>query len=221
MKDICHRFALPALLALAALICGCRTASPDYHVLKTDRTYTRVIKNPYEWTLQQLADGPISGTNVSEWAQITLQYGLSEAVSDLNRDGNMALFLMANCPARVWETLVFRPVRGGYRYLGHFPASYIVLHDTPGSCLVYEACGGKYGYVILYSHDGKKFVGTMLDDFWWGDGHEEGNEKMESYFPPDKCLKWSKVLDYTRPPAHRRSTELNGSKEAAMIVREK
>jgi hypothetical protein len=78
--------------------------------------------------------------------------------------------------------------------MGHFPASDIVLNEKQPSCLVYEACGAKYGYIKSYSHDGQGFVGACLQDITSGDGApEENNRKLSQLFPKDKVIKWTKA----------------------------
>ena len=61
-------------------LAGCATDQPDYHVLKLDQTYNRVIVNAHEWALEQFSDGPISGTNVSDYARIVLAHGLNQGL---------------------------------------------------------------------------------------------------------------------------------------------
>ena len=185
-------------LAVGYALAGCATDQPDYHVLKLDQTYNNLIVNPHEWALQQFSDGPVAGTNVSDYARIVLAHGLKQAVADLGSDGTQELLLREDCPARVWEVLVFSPIKGGYRYIGHFPASATVLNEKQPSCLVYEACGGQYGYIKTYRHDGQRFVGTCLQDIVSGDGApEENNRKLDDLFPGDRVMKWTKTLNHT------------------------
>ena len=174
------------ILAVGLALAGCVTNPPDYHVLKLDRTYEQVISNPHEWALQQLADGPISGPKVSDYARIVLAHGLKQSQADLGSDGTHELLLRRDCAARVWEVLVFTPAKRGYRYLGHFPASTIVLRPKRASVLVYEACGGKHGYIKTYRHDGQRFSGTFLHDIASGDGTTWG-QTVGHPCPPSGC----------------------------------
>jgi len=179
------------ILAVGFTLSGCASDRSDHHVLKLDKTYDPVIRNPYEWALQQFSDGPISGPNVSDYARLVLTNGLKQALADIGGDGTQELLLRQDCPARVWEVLAFTPVKSGFRYVGHFPASAIVPDPNQPSVLVYEACGGKYGYIKTYRHDGHRFIGTVLEDLWSGDGHEDNNQKMETLFPEDRLIKWA------------------------------
>jgi hypothetical protein len=181
------------IVAVGFALSGCATARPDHHVLKLDKTYDPVISNPYEWALQQFSDGPVSGPNISDYARLVLTNGLKRALADLGGDGTQELLLRQDCPARVWEVLVFRPVIGGYRYLGHFPASAIVPDSTQASLLVYEACGGKYGHIKIYRHDGQRFIGTVVESLWSGDGYDEGSQKLARLFPQDEVINWAKT----------------------------
>ena len=181
------------VVAVGLVLFGCATDRSDPHILKLDRAYNGVIANPHEWALQQFSDGPILGPDVSDYAKGVLKRGLLEALADLDSDGQQDLFLREDGFGRVWEVLVFFPVKGGYRYIGHFPASAIVFNADQKSLLVYEACGGKYGYIKTYRHDGQRFTGTLLQDMWSGDGHEENNQKMAMLFPKDKVIRWVKT----------------------------
>ena len=181
-------------LAVGCALTGCATDRSNHHVLKLDRTYNEVITNPYEWALQQFSDGPISGPNVSDHAKLVLKRGLLQALADLGSDGTEELFLGQDCPARVWEVLVFTPIKGGYRYLGHFPAGAIVLKQDQTPVLVYEPCGGRYGFIKTYRHDGKGFVCATTQDIAVGDGApDENNQRMAELFPKDKVIKWAKT----------------------------
>lgn len=77
-------------------------------------------------------------------------------------------FSLVDCAARMWEMLVFRPVKGGWRYLGHFPAGPIALAPDRLSVLVYEPCGGHSGFIKTYRHDGHSqsllTTGTISDN---------------------------------------------------------
>jgi len=98
------------VLIAGSAFAGCATVRSDHHVLKLDRPYDHVIANPYEWSLQQFSDGPISGPDVSDYARIVIAHGLKQALADLGSDGTQELFLRQDCPARVWEVLVFSPI---------------------------------------------------------------------------------------------------------------
>ena len=181
-------------LIVGCALTGCATGRVAHHILKGDGSYNHVITNPKEWALQQFSDGPISGPDVSDYAKLVLKRGLLQTLADLGADGTKELFLRQACPARVWEVLVFRPIKGGYRYLGHFPAGTIVLKDEHASVLVYEPCGGHYGYIKTYRYNGEKFVCTAAQDITGGDGApEENNQKMARLFPKDKVIRWAKT----------------------------
>jgi len=181
------------VLAVGFALLGCATDQADRHVLKLDRTSDHAITNPHEWALQQFSDGPISGPDVSDYARGVLKWGLLQALADLDLDGKQELFLRQDGMGRVWEVLVFTPVKDGYRYIGHFPASYFVLDPDNRIILVYEACGGKYGHIKAYRHDGDRFIGTLLESMWSGDGYEENNKKRARLFPKDKVINWMKM----------------------------
>jgi hypothetical protein len=185
---------LICVLAAVFALVGYAADQPDPHVLKHDQTYDCIIVTPHEWALQQLSDGPISGTNVSDYARSVLADGLSEGQGDIGGDGSKELFLRSGCPARMWEVLVFTPVTGGYRYLGHFPAGAIVLNAGQATIQVYQPCGGHYGYIKTYQHDGKRFVCISVQGIDVGDGApDENNRKMARLFSDEKVLKWAKV----------------------------
>lgn len=182
------------VLAVGCALAGCATNQPDHHASKLDQTYNRVIVDAHKWALEQFSDGLISGTNVSDYARIVLAHGLKQARCDFGADGSQELFLREDCPARAWEVLVFKPTAGGYRYLGHFPAGPIVLNTEQATIQVYEPCGGHYGYIKTYRHDGRKFVCTRTQDISVGDGApDENNRTMAASFPEDKVLKWTKA----------------------------
>jgi hypothetical protein len=180
------------ILAVGLALAGCATDQRcDYHVFKLDRIYDRTISNPYEWALAQLSDGPISDPDVSDYAHLVLARGLTQALGDLGGDGTQELFLRQG-----WAVLVFTPVQHGYRYLGDFPASSMVLDPREPSVTVYEACGGKFGYIKTYRHNGQRFTGTVVQEIASGDGApDENNRKLAELFSKDKVLKWTKVPD--------------------------
>ena len=181
-------------LTLGCTLAGCQANQPNHHVLKSGGTYNQTLANPYEWALQQFSDGPISGPDVSDYARIVLTGGLKQTFADLGADGTQELFLRQDCPARMWEVLVFTPVNGGYRYLGSFPAGAIVLNSNQPSVLVYEPCGGHNGYIKTYKYDGIRFVCTDVQPIAVGDGAPEENNRMRSeLFPKDRVIRWAKT----------------------------
>jgi hypothetical protein len=148
-------------MIVAIALSGCATdqsAHSDHHVLKCDLIFDRVIGNPYEWALQQFADGPITGPHVSDYARCLLADGFQQAVADLGNNRTQELFLRQGSSGRVWEVLVFTPVGGGFRYIGHFTAGPIVLNPGQPSVLVFEACGGHDSFIKTYRHDGARFA---------------------------------------------------------------
>jgi hypothetical protein len=184
------------VLAAGFALPGCATSSLDHHVLKLDQPCEHVIGDPYLWALQQFSDGPISGPDVSDYARRVLQYGLKQAVADLGGDGSWELFLRRDCPARAWEVLVFAPVKGGYRYLGHFPAGLIVPNNARMSVLVYVPCGGQCGLIRNYTYNGKKFVCDSAEEITTGDdAPEENHRRMKRQFPKEKVLRWTKTSE--------------------------
>jgi hypothetical protein len=184
-------------LAVCCALAGCATDQSDYHVLKLDQTYNRLIVNPHEWALQQFADGPISGPDVDDYARLVLTNGLKQALADLAGDGAQKLLLRQDCPARMWEVLVFTPVKGGYRYIGSFPAG-IIVPNTGQTVLVYEPCGGHYGFIKTYKHDGQKYVCHTTEDITVGDGApDENNRRMAELFPENKVIQWTKTPNNT------------------------
>lgn len=170
---------------------------PDYHILKLGRPYTGVIADPYKWALEQLSDGPISGPDVDNYTRQTLRYGLEEARADLGSDGTQELLLRPANSARLRLVLVLTPVDGGYRFLGSFGARQVVALDTPEpSVRVYEPCGGHFGYIATYRHDGSAFVSVDREGISAGDGYpEENNRRLAELFPADKTAKWEKVAE--------------------------
>lgn len=182
------------ILAVSFALAGCAIHRSEHHVLKLDRTHEHIINNPYEWALQQFANGPISGSDVSDYARLVLTNGLKQALADLGGDETQELLLRQDCPARVWEVLTFTPVKGGYRYFGHFPAGLVVPNTVRSSVLVYEPCGGHYGFIKTYKHDGDKFVCHSTEDITVGDGTpDESNRKLGELFPKGKVIKWAKT----------------------------
>ncbi|MCJ8329973.1 MAG: hypothetical protein HRT89_13460 [Lentisphaeria bacterium] len=183
------------LIELGILLSGCATKRLDHHIVKLDLTYDHVINNPYEWALQQFSDGPISGPDVGDYARLVLAHGLKETHADLAGDARKELLLREKSSGRVWTVLVFTPVQSAYKYIGNFTASYAsAVNPNESSVLVYEACGGKYGYIYTYTHDGKRFNGTLVRDIHAGDGAPEANNKlMAKLFSQEKRLKWTKT----------------------------
>ena len=181
-------------MVVVCALAGCITDQPDYHVLKLDRTYNRLIVDPYEWALQQFADGPISGPDVDDYALRVLANGLEQARANLAGDGSQDLLLRSGGASRVWDVLVFTPVKGGYRYMGSFPAGLIVPQIDLMSVLVYEPCGGHSGSIKTYKHDGQKFVCNTREDITVGDGApDENNRRLDQLFPKDKVITWTKT----------------------------
>lgn len=182
------------ILAAGIALSGCATGRPNYHAFKLDQPFEQVIADPCDWTLQQFADGPISGAGVSEYARIVVEHGLQEASEDLNGDGVRELLLRSGLPGRVFDVLVFSRAGGGYRYLGNFPASWVVPDSGKLSVLVYEACGGHYGFIKSYRHDGQRFVCRSAEEIRVGDGApDENNRRLGVLFPEDRVIKWKKA----------------------------
>jgi hypothetical protein len=191
--------AVSFLFVIVSALAGCSTSRQvDPHVVKVGLPYTETIVDPYEWALIQFADGPISGPDVSGYAKLVLRDGLCQAFSEPQPGGTRDLFVRPDCHGRAWSVLAFAPVEGGYRYLGCFPASawMVSLADQPHSVLVYVPCGGHWGSIEVYEHDGERFRCTSSDWMHVGDGApDENNRKLASLFPPDKVVKWTKVPD--------------------------
>jgi hypothetical protein len=193
-----------AILLATALLAGCAAAQPacdDYHIYKCDGTYDKTISNPYYWTLCQFADGPVEGPDAHEYAKIVLEEGLKVSEADLDFDGIPELFVGSGAPARNWGVTVFTQVEDGYRYIGSLGgcAFRILPKDEKGSprMLVYEPCGGHYGYIKAYTHDGTKFLCTSSEGMHDGDGApDENNRRLDELFFSDPaknaCLKWRK-----------------------------
>lgn len=185
------------LLLVGCAIAGCSSTHPDYHVFKCGLTYNKVIDNPYEWTLMQFADGPVSGPEVGDYARGVIACGLEEAAADLNGDGIQDLLIRPGMAGGAWSALCFARVKGGYRYMGDIVASTIVAPQTSaGSILVYEACGGHCGFIKTYKHNGIQFECSASEEIWAGDGYpEENTRRVEELFSVDRCLRWTRVPD--------------------------
>jgi hypothetical protein len=182
------------------VLAGCSTSREvNPHILKLDLPYTETIADPYEWALIQFADGPIAGPEVSGYAKLVLKDGLCQAFSEPGPDGTRDLFIRRDCHARLWGVLAFTPVKGGYRYLGNFPAcmmSEIPSPDGPRSVLVYVPCGGHRGSIEVYEHDGNGFRCTSSEAITCGNGApEENNRRLAALFPEDRLVTWTKVRD--------------------------
>jgi hypothetical protein len=188
-----------SLFVLISLLAGCSTSPQvDPHLVKLGLPHTETIADPYEWALIQFADGPISGPDAHAYAKLVLKNGLCQAFSEPRPDGTRDLFIRRDCPARCWQVLAFTPIKGGYRYLGHFPASVMAvsLTDQPHSVLVYVPCGGHRGSIEGHEYDGDAFRCTSSEWITCGDGApEENNRKLAALFPQDRRLKWTKVPD--------------------------
>ena len=189
-----------SLLSLVIFVlAGCSTSRQVYpHILKLDLPYTKTIADPQEWALIQLSDGPISGPEVSDYAKLVLKDGLCQAFSEPGPDGTRDLFIQRDCHARAWGVLVFTPVKGGYRYLGGFPASVwmVSLTDRPHSVLVFVPGGGGRGSIEVYEYDGDGFRCMSSEWITCGDGApEENNRKLAALFPQDRLVTWTKVPD--------------------------
>ena len=100
-------------LIVGCALTGCATGRVDHHILKGDGSYNHVITNPKEWALQQFSDGPISGSDVSDYAKLILKRGLLQTLADLGADGTKELFsgrtVRPEC-GRCWSSV---PPRGG------------------------------------------------------------------------------------------------------------
>ncbi len=183
------------VLLTAALLAGCATAQPatnDQHARSRDGD--EVIADPYDWVSQRFE--MVTHETVNGIERVWLQ----EARGDINFDGTLELFV-GNGPARCWGAAVFTPVEGGYRYIGEIGgrAFRILPKDEKGRprMLVYEPCGGHYGYIVTYMHDGKEFVCTSREGIHGGDGApDENNRRLDELFfsgsAKNACLKWRK-----------------------------
>ncbi|HET6495227.1 MAG TPA: hypothetical protein VFH61_07695 [Thermoleophilia bacterium] len=200
--------AVLSLLVINSLLAGCSTSQrANPHILKLDLPYTATIADPQEWALIQFADGPITGPEISDYAKWVLKDGLCQASSEPQPDGTRNLFIRRDCSGRASAVLAFTPVEGGYRYLGHFPASAMMvsLTDRPHSVLVYAPCGGHRGSIELYEHDGDRFRCTSSERIACGDGApEENNRKLSTLFPSDKVVEWTKMPDWEAQERARR-----------------
>lgn len=159
----------------------------DWHIVKCGLTWDATIADPRCWALEQFADGPIEGPVVDEWGRIVVGDGLVEERRDLDGDGVCELFIRADVPQRFWTFLVFSPVEGGWRYLGYFDAGpfRVLPRDEDGRprLVAYEACGGHYGFINTYVHDGAGFVCVAREVLAGGDGApEENNRRLAELF---------------------------------------
>jgi hypothetical protein len=189
-----------AVLPLVAVaLAGCSTSQQvDPHILKLGLPYTKTIADPQEWALIQLSDGPISGPDVSDYAKLVLRDGLCQAFSEPQPDETRDLYIRQDCHGRAWSVLAFTPVKGGYRYLGCFSASALMvsLTDPPHSVLAYVPCGGHRGSIEMFEHDGESFRRISSEWITSGDGApEENNSKLHTLFPSDRVVKWTKMPD--------------------------
>lgn len=183
------------LLLLVLAYTGCLSSSPavNPHVVKCNEVWPWPIANPYLWTLIQFADGPLSGAD--PYAKDVINNGLAESVADIDGDGLPELFIRDDASARVHGITVFKAGPRGYRYLGHFGACWVVIpQDACRSVLVYESCGGHYGFIKKHQTDGYHFTCLSSEGLAVGDGAPDANNaKLKTLFPPDKILKWELV----------------------------
>jgi hypothetical protein len=189
-----------SILLAIILLTGCATQQPAFdglYVLKSGTTWDKVITDPFMWASRNYEEScPVTYVTINGVKQVKLQ----EAWGDLDHDGKIELFL-GNGPGRSWQVTVFAPVKEGYRYIGTLAGSVfrILPEDDKDQSrmLVFEPCGGHYGYIKAYTHDGKKFVCTSSEGIHCGDGApDENNRRLDELFFSDSaknaCLKWRK-----------------------------
>lgn len=130
--------------------------------LECDSTWPHPIRDPYRWSLEQLADGPIEGPDVSAWARHVLAHPLERALADMDGDGVDELFIRQRPWGRVWGALVFRRADDRWRYVGYVEATFLRLlgPDESGrpSLCIYAGCGSTTGTVATLANDGSRFV---------------------------------------------------------------
>jgi len=177
--------------AILVLTCGCHTMPPvDPYVLKSSRSWTHTIDDPYEWSRVQ----------IREAAPIDKNGGLCRAEADIDGDGARELFVHADVPGRVHVILAFKRVRGGYRYIGDFTACRNRITNPKHNTLtVYEACGGHNGYVRTYVNDENRFKRVWSSELLSvGDGAPGTHSEKVERLGRDCPLKWERAPNKTR-----------------------
>jgi hypothetical protein len=204
-------FYVPAFLALFALFLQAETVAPDSRSvgLPTTQLYSEFIgstvADPYEWCLRHAcgpsAAGPADGQSPLDYAKRVGWHHLLEAAADLDGDGVRELLVRPEMAARVYPVFVFARKDKNFVFAGNLVASHLLRPDAPGAplkprILVYEACGGKCGYIKTYELGAAGFrrIGGARE-VWSGDGYERGTTLLERTFPSESVLKWEKVVD--------------------------
>jgi hypothetical protein len=176
------------ILATAAALVGggCKRAPPvNRYVLKEHSSWPHPIKNPFLWSASQ----------IREAAPIGADGALCHATADINRDGVDELFVHADVPARVRLILVFEHCRDGYRYVGDFTACRShVSNPEKGTLTVYEACGGKQGFIRTYvMRDSRLKLIRSSTRLSVGDGGRDADNSLLTRLGKDNILKWERV----------------------------
>ncbi len=175
---------------------GVRGNGSDYHIVKLGETYEQLITDPYRWSLEQFADGPLDD---SDWVGCVEKHGLAEAQADIDFDASPELLIRQDVPARAWTYLAFRQIEGGYRYLGCFDAGYfkILPLDEQGrpQIVAFEPVGGHHCRILKFTHHSSAFALDVIDEFNCGDGTpDEKNRRLEELFGGfEKGIEFHKV----------------------------
>ncbi len=179
--------AVSSVEPLAALVSAGREKAPPVnpYVLKGDLSWPHSIKNPYMWSSRQIMGA----------APIGPDGALCRATADVNHDGVDELFIRADVPGRVHLILVFERCRAGYRYVGNFVACRShVSNPEKGTLTVYEACGGKQGFIRTYVTDGGAFKCVRSSRLLSvGDGGREADNLLLARLGKSSILNWDRA----------------------------
>jgi hypothetical protein len=75
---------------------------------------------------------------------------------------------------------------------------------SPPTILVYEACGGQFGYVRDYELTADGFVSVgKIEEVFSGDAHGEGTKRLQTLSPEKAILQWKDEQTESQPPPSR------------------
>lgn len=166
----------------------------------------RRVEDPYQWSLRYSygpkAEGPDPGETLEEYARKIGWHGLFRTKCDIDGDDLLELLLKPDEATRVSPVFAFKNTKDdAWVFAGTFEASFLLHPGKTGApplpyLLVYEACGGHYGYVKKYRLTSRGFMSVPPTlEVESGDGYEEGTMKLRTLFPKDSILQWDKVVD--------------------------
>jgi hypothetical protein len=206
-------FLVVAVIAVATMTCCAKTNAPARGISHEELWHPLVgttLTDPYEWCLRHsygpAVKGPPNGISLRQWAREIGWHSLLEASADIDGDGLDDLLIRPEAAARVWPVFVFRRTRAAvWNFAGTFAMSWMLQPGAPGSpspptILVYEACGGHFGYVkkVKLTADGFVIEGK-IEEVWSGDGHDEGTKRLEALFPGNSVMQWRDEREKPQP----------------------